>query len=97
MLDDLAKESIKALIKEMGAVSDGEIDHKTRMSAIKEANHLILHLLPRLSKEDKDKISKSIVETITEKLPEIIRQEERLLELNSDIADEVDDTVNDEK
>lgn len=85
MLDDLARCIVRNLINEMQAVtSDGQVDHKTRLNALRESRAFIKDLLPRLNKEDRDNFSKVLGDELSKKLREIELQEKQLHTLQSD-------------
>lgn len=85
MIDDFAKQIMKTLMAEMQAVtSDGLIDHKTRLAALKEARAFIQSLLPRLSEEDRTRFSHSLAQEMKQKLELAIRDEEKLEALKND-------------
>lgn len=84
MLDDLARCIVRNLVNEMQAVTpDGQVDHKTRLNALKEARAFLKDLLPRLNKGDRDNFSKVLGDELSKKLREIELQESQLKQLSS--------------
>lgn len=86
MLDDFAKEIMRNLINEMQAVdSEGNIDHKTRMAALKEARSFLIQIIPRLCEEDKKSFSHNMTVELNSKLSHILSEEKRLKDLPTEI------------
>lgn len=84
MLDDLARCIVRNLIGEMQAVtSEGQVDHKTRLNALKEARAFLKDLMPRLNKEDRDNFSKVLGDELSKRIREIEVQEKQLTSINT--------------
>ena len=82
MLDEFAVQIMKTLLNEMSAVTpDGDVDHKTRLAALKEARAFVQSILPRLTQEDKNTFSHAMAQEMKDKLSLIIVQEKKLTEL----------------
>ncbi len=82
MLDNFLQLMMDGLIAEMKAVTDdGTPDHKTRLNAIKEARCFVVSVLPKLNKDDREKISHTRTATLDDKLTAAIEEEEKLKEL----------------
>ena len=85
MINELSTAIIKTLMQEMQAVTpEGEIDHKTRMQALKEARAMVLTILPKLSDSDRAAFSEAMSKELTVKLDDIRAQEDRLAALQRD-------------
>lgn len=84
MLDDLAMQIARTLVSEMQAVDrDGNIDHKSRLTALKEARAFLQTLLPKLTKEDRETFARSLSSEMSSKLDYIKLQEEKLAKIGS--------------
>lgn len=82
MLDEFARQIMRTLMSEMQAVdAEGNIDHKTRMAALKEARAFVQSILPRLTEEDRGTFSHSMASEMRAKLASLIEEEKKLREL----------------
>lgn len=82
MLDELGLQIARTLISELQATDvHGNIDHKSRLVALKEARAFIQTLLPKLTREDRERFSTSLTSELTTKVESIKGQEERLRKL----------------
>jgi len=78
---------MRTLMSEMQAVDTaGNIDHKTRMAALKEARAFVQSILPRLTEEDRGTFSHSMASEMKSKLALLIQEEERLKALPDAIS-----------
>jgi hypothetical protein len=84
IIDDLTKKMAETIIAEMDAMKDtkeGFIpDHKTRLTAIKEARTLLQSLLPRMSTDDKSTLATTVSQVLEEKIKLSLMDESRLRE-----------------
>lgn len=80
MIDDFAKKIINSLMIEMEAIdASGNIDHKTRLYALREARAFITSLLPKLSKEDRETFSHAITGELKKKMDDAQAEEEQII------------------
>jgi hypothetical protein len=81
-LDQFARQLIVTLTYELSACTDGQPDHKARLAALREGRALLTSILPRLSEEERKEFGKALSQELSDRLPKIIEEEERLLKLS---------------
>lgn len=79
MIDDFTTQLITTLMSALQAVTeDGAIDHKTRLSALKESRALLNTILPKMAPTDREKFSKQFTDQLSEKIKAARNEEDRL-------------------
>ena len=78
-LSEFSTQIMKTLMDEMTAIdSHGHPDHKTRISALKEARSFVIQILPKMSPADRETFSHAMASQMTSRLSNIIEQEKVL-------------------
>ena len=71
MIDEFTKTYMESLMAEMKAVSgDAKPDHKTRVTALKEARAFLKEVLPRLSVQEKNALTTIISDQVQKAMKE---------------------------
>lgn len=96
MMDDFTTQLVTTLMSSLQAVdADGNIDHKTRLSALKESRNLLATILPKMSQSDRENFSKKFTDGLSHKIKAAQDEEAKLNKLlprsNKQIPAETDD------
>ena len=71
MIDEFTKTYMESLMAEMKAVSaDAKPDHKTRVTALKEARAFLKEVLPRLTPQEKNALTVIISDQVAKAMKE---------------------------
>lgn len=92
MIDSFTEQLMMTLVGSLQAVTpEGNIDHKTRISALKEARALLSTLLPKLSPKDRETVAKTITDKLSQKMAKAQIEEAKLKELLPDTQEDSHD------